>query len=46
LDHFIFRKKSRERRERAHLGVDELNVSVRFFFGIKRKAGVDNFNKL
>jgi Holliday junction resolvase RusA-like endonuclease len=24
---------------------DELRVSVRFFFGTKRKAGLDNFNK-
>jgi len=25
---------------------DELGVSVRFFFGTKRKADLDNFNKL
>ena len=25
---------------------DELSVSVRFFFGTKRKADLDNFNKL
>jgi Holliday junction resolvase RusA-like endonuclease len=25
---------------------DELNVSVRFFFGTRRKADLDNFNKL
>jgi len=25
---------------------DELAVSVRFFFGTKRKADLDNFNKL
>ena len=35
-----------QRKGQAVLGATDLEVSVRFFFGTKRKCDLDNFNKL